>query len=100
MRGFESDGVNLMAVILARTFHKYARALAGALFSRGIFLSRRDPLVRRSLGKFPEKTKSCAIIAAIHEMSGLDDSNDRQSVFVYFVARMLSTIARVRQIHG
>ncbi len=45
MRGFESDGVNLMAVIL-------------------------------------------------------DDSNDRQSVFVYFVARMLSTIARVRQIHG
>ena len=45
MRGFESDGVNLMAVIL-------------------------------------------------------DDSDARQSVFVYFVARMLSTITGVRQIHG
>jgi hypothetical protein len=57
---------------LARTFHKYARALAGALFSQEIFLSRLDPLVRHSLGKFLEKTKSCAIIAAIHELFGLD----------------------------
>ena len=32
---------------LARTIHKYARALAGALFSQGIFLSRPDPLVRQ-----------------------------------------------------
>ena len=30
----------------------------------------------------------------------LDDSNDRQSVFVYLVARMLWTIAGVRQIQG
>jgi hypothetical protein len=57
---------------LARTFHKYARALAGALFSQEIFLSWPDPLVRHSLGKFPEKTKSCAIIAAIHELFGLN----------------------------
>jgi hypothetical protein len=58
--------------LLARTFHKYARALAGALFSQEIFLSRPDPLVRHSLGNFPEKTKSCAIIAAIHELFGLE----------------------------
>jgi hypothetical protein len=28
-------------------------------------------LVRHFFGKSPEETKSCAIIAAIHEMSGL-----------------------------
>jgi hypothetical protein len=51
------------------------------LFSQEIFLSRPDPLVRHSLGKFPEKTKSCAIIAAIHELFGLNSSriNSRSS---------------------
>ena len=45
--------------------------LACPLFAQKIFLSRPDPLVRHFFGKSPEQTKSCAIIAAIHELSGL-----------------------------
>lgn len=56
---------------LARIFHESASALASPLFSREIFLSRSDPLVRHFFGKSPEKAKSCAIIAAIHELSRL-----------------------------
>jgi hypothetical protein len=48
------------------------------LFSQEIFLSRPDPLVRHFFGKSPEKTKSCAIIAAIHELSGLVNSKAKQ----------------------
>ncbi len=40
------------------------------------FLSWPDPLVRHSFGKFPEETKSCAIIAAIHELFGLAHETD------------------------
>ncbi len=41
------------ACLLARTFHKYTRALASPLFPQELFLSRPDPLVRHFFGKSP-----------------------------------------------
>ncbi len=61
--------------LLARTFHKCTRALASPLFPPEIFLSRWDPLVPHFFGKSPQKTKSCAIIAVIYELSGLHSIN-------------------------
>ncbi len=67
---------------LARTFHKCTRALACPLFPQEILLSRPDPLVRHFFGKSPENTKSCAIIAVIHELSGLEPEKSSQITFL------------------
>jgi hypothetical protein len=65
------------------------------LFAQEIFLSRPDPLVRRFFGKSPEKTKSCAIIAAIHELSGLASahSHTRMMPHLRFVSIKLMMAA-------
>ncbi len=81
---------------LARIFHESASALASPLFSQEIFLSRLDPLVRHFFGKSPEKAKSSANIAVIHELSGLVvDKIDGES----FLKRLkLSSASDYRQV--
>ncbi|MDN5751850.1 MAG: hypothetical protein L0H15_01030, partial [Nitrosospira sp.] len=61
------------------------RALAGLLFRMGILLSRAMSHYA-ALSQPPGKTKSCAIIARIHETSGVNLEKDRQCHFLPFFA--------------
>lgn len=59
-------------------FHELTRTLAGPLFRMEILFSRAYESLRHSFTEFPYKTKSCAIIARIHEASGLSAGLDEQ----------------------
>lgn len=63
--------VGTLAAILARIFHEFTAPSLVFIFRMEILFRRAYESLRRSFTKLPYETKPCAIITAIHEISGL-----------------------------